>query len=184
MPAEDIYETQPDSEIELNLYGIVSDSIVDGPGLRLAVFFQGCPHHCPGCHNPQSWDYGNRAAKLTMTVSEVLDMITPVTRGLTVSGGEPFSQQRGLLALVREARRRGIDDIWVWSGWTWSQLRGNRVAPGSYDILKEIDVLVDGRYIEEYRSPEKPWVGSWNQQVIDVPASMRGGKAVQIESVD
>lgn len=164
-------------ETLLNLYGVVTDSIVDGPGLRLAIFFQGCPHHCLGCHNEQSQKFVESHRE---TVGKILDKITPLTCGITISGGEPFSQPDELLALVVAARNRDVKNIWVWSGWTFEQLIEGKAVPRAKEILQYIDVLVDGRYVKEKHSSEKLWVGSSNQRIIDVPESLSYGEVKEI----
>lgn len=155
-----------------NIYGIVNDSIVDGPGLRLAVFFQGCPHHCPGCHNPESQVFKDNQY---MSPDEILAEVTPLTSGLTVSGGEPFIQPEALLELVQSARQQGIENIWVWSGWTYETLMGGKVVPLAPEILNICDVLVDGPFIEELRDTVNlHWRGSSNQRLVDLKNSTPG----------
>lgn len=163
-------------ETKINLYGTVVDSIVDGPGLRLAIFFQGCPHHCPGCHNPESQLFIDNEF---MSVNEVLDKITPLTRGITVSGGEPFAQPESLLSLVRAARDRGVRDIWVWTGYLYENLASSKTVALGAEILSEIDVLVDGPYIEDLHTNDLQWVGSSNQRIIDVKQSIAQNKIIE-----
>ena len=129
----------------LRVAGIVEDSIVDGPGLRLTVFVQGCPHHCPGCHNPKMWPFEGGK---DMTVEEISELIisNKLIDGLTISGGEPFSQPSACLELVRCAQRWGLD-VWVYTGYTWEALL-QRAVPDELALLSRIDVLVDGQFIE------------------------------------
>ena len=101
----------------------ISDSIVDGPGLRLTVFAQGCPHRCPDCHNPETHDpAGGREAELAELIA-LLDT-NPLLQGLTLSGGDPFLQAAECAALARAARDRGLD-VWTYTGWTYALFRGS-----------------------------------------------------------
>ena len=105
----------------MRIYGLVQDSIVDGPGFRFVCFVQGCPHHCPGCHNPDSHDPGGGKE---MSVEEVgAELLkNPLTDGLTLSGGEPFQQAEDCLALARLAHSRGLS-VWSYTGYTYEFLR-------------------------------------------------------------
>lgn len=159
----------------MKIYGFVQDSIVDGPGFRFACFVQGCPHHCPGCHNPDSHDPdGGRE----MTVEEVSgDLLkNPLTDGLTLSGGDPFAQPESCLALAKIAHAHHLN-VWAYSGWTFEYLR-DQGTEAQKALLSELDVLIDGPFLLEQRTLSLPWRGSRNQRVIDVPASLAAGGAV------
>ncbi|MBD5168717.1 MAG: anaerobic ribonucleoside-triphosphate reductase activating protein [Oscillibacter sp.] len=160
---------------KLKIYGLVQDSIVDGPGFRFSCFVQGCPHHCPGCHNPDSHDPNGGKE---MTVEEVAKELlkNPLTDGLTLSGGDPFAQPDDCLALARIAHKNKLN-VWAYSGWTFEYLR-DQGTDAQKALLAEIDVLVDGPFLLEQRSLSLPWRGSRNQRVIDVPASLAAGEAV------
>lgn len=159
----------------MRIYGLQQDSIVDGPGFRFACFVQGCPHHCPGCHNPDSHD---SAGGREMSVEEVAELLlgNPLTDGLTLSGGEPFAQAEDCLRLARIAHAHHLN-VWSYSGWTFEHLR-DRGSPAQRALLEEVDVLVDGPFLLEERTLALPWRGSRNQRVIDVPASLAAGEAV------
>ena len=158
----------------MRIYGLVQDSIVDGPGFRFSCFVQGCPHRCPGCHNPDSHDPGGGRE---MAVEEVAaQLLGPMTDGLTLSGGEPFAQAEDCLALARAAHAHGLN-VWSYSGWTFEHLR-DRGSEAQRALLAELDVLVDGPFLLEERTLALPWRGSRNQRVIDVPASLAAGAAV------
>ena len=159
----------------MRIYGLVQDSIVDGPGFRFSCFVQGCPHSCPGCHNPDSHDPGGGRE---MAVEEVAAQLlgNPMTDGLTLSGGEPFAQAEDCLALARAAHAHGLN-VWSYSGWTFEHLR-DRGSEAQRALLVELDVLVDGPFLLEERTLALPWRGSRNQRVIDVPASLAAGAAV------
>lgn len=159
----------------MRIYGLQQDSIVDGPGFRFACFVQGCPHGCPGCHNPDSHD---PAGGMEMAVEQVAEELlkNPLTDGLTLSGGEPFAQAEDCLALAKLAHSHGLN-VWCYSGWTFSYLRdkGNAAQKA---LLAELDVLVDGPFLLAERSLSLPWRGSRNQRVIDVQASLAAGSEV------
>lgn len=161
----------------LDLYGMVNDSIVDGPGLRFAVFVQGCPHHCPGCHNPDSHAFGTG----TPTEPEkILARIrnNPLLDGVTFSGGEPFCQAKELAALGREIKAMGLHLI-SYTGFTFEYLYEHRAENSYGELLETIDLLVDGRFVEELRTLELRFRGSSNQRILDVPASLAAGKAIE-----
>lgn len=159
----------------ISLYGTVPDSIVDGPGLRLTVFTQGCPHRCPGCHNPDTHDpAGGREAELAELIA-LLDA-NPLLQGLTLSGGDPFLQAAQCTALARAARDRGLD-VWTYTGWTYEQL----LAEGDPDrlaLLAATDVLVDGPFAVARKSYAALFRGSDNQRLIDLRRTEREGRVV------
>lgn len=158
----------------MNLAGIIGDSIVDGPGIRTTVFVQGCCHHCPGCHNPQSWAFGKGT---DWTVEQVYERVisNPLCRGVTFSGGEPFCQPRPLAALARRLKAGGYE-VAAYSGYTFEQLLAG--TPEQRTLLGELDVLVDGPFILERRNLDLRFRGSANQRILDVPESLAAGKAV------
>lgn len=164
----------------LRIAGVVKESIVDGPGLRFAVFCQGCPHRCPGCHNPHTHDFSG--GSLTSAAGLLLEMDkNPLLSGVTLSGGEPFCQAAELVPLARGVRERGKDVV-CYSGYTWEELWEKAQAdPGVRGLLELVDVLVDGRYLEEERDLTLRFRGSRNQRVLDAPRSLREGRAVPLE---
>ena len=159
----------------MRIANTVSDSIVDGPGLRFTVFTQGCPHRCPGCHNPETHD---PAGGREVTVDELAEpMLTnPLTDGLTLSGGEPFCQPEECAALARVAHEKGLN-VWVYTGYTYERLLSGEV-PGAPALLEQADVLVDGPFLLERKSYAALFRGSGNQRLIDVAASRAAGRAV------
>ncbi len=165
----------------MRVAGTVSDSITDGPGLRFAVFLQGCPHRCPGCHNPGTWASDGGTEISADELSEKLDG-NPLADGLTLSGGEPFCQAAECAELARLAHGRG-KSVWTYTGFTWEQLL-DMDDPDRNALLAQTDVLVDGRFLEEERSYELRFRGSRNQRLIDVPASLREGRVVLWEERD
>ena len=185
----------------ISLFGTVPDSIVDGPGLRYAVFVQGCSHHCPGCHNPESQPAEGGA--LTAIVDLLADIeANGLVHDVTLSGGEPFEQPRACAKLARELKSRGYG-VWSYSGYLYEDLarrakmareeRDRREAAGLTgealaediaddlavgELLDTIDVLVDGPFIEARKSLELKWCGSSNQRLIDMAATRRTGSVV------
>ena len=159
----------------MKIYGLVQDSIVDGPGFRFVCFVQGCPHHCPGCHNPDSHAFD---AGTEMTTDEVIKKMrsNPLTDGLTLSGGEPFAQAEDCLTIARAAHEHGLN-VWGYSGWTYDHLL-TEGSDAQKALLRELDVLVDGPFILAERSLSLNWRGSRNQRVIDVQASLAAGEVI------
>ncbi len=161
----------------IRLAGIVPDSIVDGPGIRFTIFVQGCPHNCEGCHNPETHDFS--AGKLA-DVDKIFQKIQsdPIIHGVTFSGGEPFCQPEPLAYLAGLLKKSGYD-LMSYSGFTFEELLKLSEENGFIgELLGSLDLLVDGRFVLSKRSLELKFRGSSNQRIIDVPASLRAGKAV------
>lgn len=160
--------------MKIRLSGIVDESIVDGPGFRMAVFVQGCPHHCPGCHNPQTHDFeAGTWADTGELAQRALD--NPLLDGITLSGGEPFCQPEACADIARRARAGGLN-VWSYSGWTFEELLEKAECRV---LLEQIDVLVDGRFLLDRRTLELRFRGSSNQRLIDVKRSLAEGKAME-----
>jgi anaerobic ribonucleoside-triphosphate reductase activating protein len=157
----------------LRLAGVIRESVVDGPGWRFVIFAQGCPHHCPGCHNPETHD---PTGGYTGTVAALLKELdkNPLLRGVTLSGGEPFAQAQPFAVLAREVRARGLDVI-AYSGYTFEELvDGADAENGWMELLRSIDTLVDGRFILAERTLNLPFRGSRNQRILNVAALLDG----------
>ena len=164
--------------MEIRIAGIVEDSIVDGRGIRMAVFVQGCPHHCPGCHNPQTHDFAGGTLDDTDRIFEAFRE-NPLYRGITFSGGEPFCQPKPLRALAD--RVHGIKkDVTVYTGWTYEALCAMH-DPDVDALLSVCDVLVDGPFIEAQRDPELLFRGSANQRLIDMNRTREKGEVTLLE---
>lgn len=160
---------------------MVNDSIVDGPGLRLAVFMQGCPYDCLGCQNPQTHDpMGGREAD-TEEVREKLKR-NPLLDGLTLSGGEPLMQPEAARELAAMAKEMGLN-VWCYTGNTFESLL-KEAKPAVLEALRQIDVLVDGPFIAAQKSLDLLFRGSKNQRLVDVPKSLEAGKAVLWEKAE
>lgn len=172
---------QTDSENAcLRIAGITDDSIVDGPGIRLTVFVQGCPHNCEGCQNPQTHDF---SAGTDMTVGEIMDRINanPLLDGVTFSGGEPFCQAEALSELGRLIHKKGLNVI-TYSGYTYEYLKNNSDCENNYDKLLDVsDYLVDGPFVLSRKDLLLKFRGSGNQRIIDVKKSREKGLAVTAE---
>lgn len=159
----------------LNLSGIISDSIVDGPGIRTTIFSQGCPHHCPGCHNPETWAFGcGTDVPVEALVEEV--QRNPLCRGVTFSGGEPFCQAEGFARLAKLLKEKGYE-VASYSGFTFEELLKGTDA--QKDLLASIDILIDGRFLQARKSLEIAFRGSTNQRILDVKKSLAAGKAIE-----
>lgn len=159
--------------MKVRLAGVTHDSIVDGEGLRMVVFAQGCPHHCPGCHNPTTHDFaGGREGDTEQLLKELKE--NALEQGVTISGGEPFCQCAAMLELAKGAHAMGRD-VWAYSGWTFEKLLADEEKAA---LLRECDVLVDGRYVEAMRTLALPFRGSANQRIIDVQHSLGVGMVV------
>ena len=158
----------------IDLAGIAGDSIVDGPGIRTTVFGQGCPHHCPGCHNPETWEFGCGTQVSAETVVELVKA-NPLCRGVTFSGGEPFAQANGFAELGRLLKAAGYE-VASYSGYTFEQLLNG--TPEQRALLETIDVLIDGPFLQAERSLELNFRGSRNQRILNVKASLAAGQAV------
>ena len=166
-----------DGGTPIRVAGIVEQSIVDGPGLRLVVFTQGCPHGCPGCHSPQTHDFDGGTDMPVAQLLAILDK-NPLLKGITFSGGEPLVRVCELLPLAQGVRERG-KDIVCFTGFTFEELLEKMADDQPLaELLGMIDLLVDGRYIQEQRDLTLPFRGSKNQRLLDLPASLAGGEAV------
>ena len=153
----------------LNLSGIIKESIVDGKGIRYVIFVQGCPHHCYGCQNPSTWEFKqNILIDEQKIIDDILD--NALCSGITLSGGEPFTQAKDLLPLVQKIHSLG-KNVWAYTGYTFEQLI--QFNDDRTELLKNIDVLVDGRFILEQRDISLQFRGSKNQRVINVQKSLQ-----------
>lgn len=159
----------------MRIADFVQDSIVDGPGFRFTLFTQGCPHHCEGCHNPQTHDPDGGKEVSTDEIIRIM-LSNPLTDGLTLSGGDPFFQPEDCAAVASAAKEHGLN-VWTYSGWTFEQLMRDE-RPGVRELLELTDVLVDGPFVLALRSLSLKWRGSRNQRLIDVPKSLKSGETV------
>ena len=159
--------------MNIRLAGIVPESIVDGPGYRLAVFVQGCPHACPGCHNPKTHDFAGGYLSDTDQIIAQMGK-NPLVRGVTLTGGEPMMQAEALCEVASAAKAKGMN-VWCYTGYTLETLQREN-NPARMRLLEHVDVLVDGPYIAHERSLELNYCGSRNQRLIDMHATRATGE--------
>lgn len=167
-----------DLNMEIHVAGIMENSIVDGPGMRAVLFLQGCPHHCKGCHNPETWDINSKTAQ-TLTVQELGEQILAIKRinKLTLSGGDPIMQATACLDLIQYLKSRRIElgkpeySIILYTGYTFEQLL-ERKDPTVNELLSECDLVVDGPFIESEKSFDCLYRGSKNQRIINSKTSL------------
>lgn len=154
---------------------MVNDSIVDGPGLRLTIFTQGCEHLCPGCHNPETHDpTGGRDEDTNAIIARIQK--NPLLSGITFSGGDPMLQPAPCTLIARAAHAAGLN-VWIYTGFTLEALL-EQANPARMALLKQTDVLVDGPFILAERSLELKFCGSRNQRLIDVQKTLASGSLV------
>lgn len=140
---------------------VVQDSIVDGEGFRVVAFLQGCSVGCKGCHNPELKPFvGGKVLSDHKFVDLLMSQLTPAHRGVTLSGGHPLEQIRGVTRVCRLLKERGVN-IWLYTGWQWEYVRGMKV-------FEYVDVVVDGPFVIAQRDKSLPFRGSTNQRIIDV----------------
>ena len=142
----------------LRVLRIVEGTSVDGPGLRTSVYLAGCSHHCPGCHNPQSW---NPMGGTEMSVEEIMRVIEANEAPVTLSGGDPL-EHKGVEELMRRIHEAGLN-LWVYTGYTYEQVLESQALRS---LLPYIDVLVDGPFVEAERDLTLHFRGSRNQRII------------------
>lgn len=161
----------------LRIAGTVNDSVVDGEGWRYAIFTQGCPHHCPGCHNPATHAFdGGRVVDTETLLQEIL--ANPLLAGVTFSGGEPFLQPTPLAELGKAVHAHGLD-VWAYTGYVYEDLRAKAEnEPAVQALLDVVDILCDGPYIEAQRDLALPFRGSRNQRLIDIPQTRATGTII------
>ena len=165
-------------------YGEIKNcDIANGEGVRVTLFVSGCTNHCKNCFQPQTWDFSYGQPFTAETEAHILSLLEPsYISGLTVLGGEPFepSNQRCLVPFLRRVRERYPQkSIWCFSGFTYEELKQEGRHPRcevTDEMLSLLDVLVDGRFVEELKDISLRFRGSSNQRLIDLNASRRAGK--------
>lgn len=178
---------------ELRISGVNYESFVDGQGVRAAIFFSGCPHHCPGCHNPQTHDPSS-GVPAYLLLDQIVEEIAkrPFLQGITLTGGDPFYDPfqtscflASLAAHLARARWSTVErpkDIWIYSGYTWESLLA-LTNPFADRLLRYCDVLVDGPFIQDLADKTLLFRGSSNQRVIQIHPSLEKGEPVLWTSV-
>lgn len=145
-------------------------------GIRYVVFTQGCPHHCKGCHNPQTHDFnGGKIASIDGIAKDI--MKNPLLRGVTISGGEPFEQAKAVVKLLSKLDKKL--DVMVYTGYTYEYLVKNSNETNGYiDLLNKTDILIDGKFILEKRNLNLEFRGSSNQRAIECKNSLKENKVI------
>lgn len=141
--------------------GLNKEDTVNGPGIRVSLFVSGCRNHCAGCFNPETWDFEHGEAYTQQTEKEIIEAVNaPYISGLSLLGGDPFEpeNENALLTLAQQVKAAG-KTVWCWTGYTLEQL-------DDHPLLKYIDVLVDGPFIQNQKDLSLPYAGSRNQRVI------------------
>jgi len=162
----------------ISVLNIIEDTMVDGPGFRTSVYCAGCRHQCPGCHNPQSWDFSGGHPMSTDDIMHIIEA-DPFSRGVTFSGGDPMYQPEGFAELARAIHERTPKkDIWCYTGFLFEQLLNN---PRQRALLELVDVLVDGPFLRSQRDETLCFRGSRNQRIIDVQDSLTSGHIVTLD---
>mgnify|MGYP002520903496 FL=1 len=160
----------------LSILQVVHDTMVDGPGMRTSVYCAGCPNHCPGCHNPESWDI---LRGTVVPVDELAgELLADPFADVTFTGGDPMFQPEAFARLADTIRARSRKTIWCYTGLTLERILTH---PRQRRLLECVDVLVDGPFVQALRDTDLRFRGSSNQRVIDVAATLRLGHPVIID---
>ena len=162
----------------MNYHKIITDDQLNGDGLRVVLFVSGCDHHCKGCQNPQTWDQNSGQEFTNKEKEKILQMLSEdYISGITLSGGDPLYSANidCIYDLIKSIRNKyGITkDIWLYTGYKFED-----ILSFSKELIKNIDVLVDGEFIEELADKKYKWAGSTNQRVIDVQQSLNRNKII------
>lgn len=173
-------------------YGEIKNcDIANGEGVRVTLFVSGCTNHCKNCFQPQTWDFDYGKPFTEETEAELFRLLSPrYIRGLTLLGGEPFEpeNQRSLLPFLRKLRRELPEKtVWAFTGFTWEELHTEGSHPRcevTDELLSLIDVLVDGRYVEELKDIGLRFRGSSNQRLLDLNATRASGKLTLLPDQD
>jgi len=157
----------------LNISGIIEESIVDGDGIRFTIFTQGCPHHCAGCHNKSTWEIKeNQLVNEDDIVKKISDNF--LLDGVTFSGGEPFLQTEPLIYIAKKVHELN-KTVWSYTGFVFEYII---TQEGMKNLLENIDVLVDGKFVLEQRDISLKFKGSANQRIIDIQESLKQNKVI------
>ena len=150
--------------------------ISNGPGVRVSIFFQGCEFHCKNCFNPETWNFDKGEEFTDEVIEKVLDLCKEDhIAGLSILGGEPMHPKNieGTTKLAKAFKEKYPDKtIWAWSGFLFDEYVKDK------EVVKYLDVLVDGQFVDELRNPTLKWKGSANQRVIDVKKSLKNKKVI------
>lgn len=164
----------------VRLAGICYESLVNGPGLRRVLFAQGCRHNCKGCFNPDTHDFhGGELIEIETIIDDIKK--NPMIKGVTFSGGDPFEQAEEFAYIGSILRKLGLN-IWCYTGYTFEYIISNLANNKSWEkLINNIDVLVDGEFVEELKDESLKFRGSKNQRIIDVERSLEVMRAVAVD---
>ena len=166
--------------VRLAMPDIQEDSIVDGEGIRSVIWFQGCPHHCKECHNPETWDFDSGVEVSIDDIKKQIDELE-FQAGVTFSGGDPMSQIEALVELAKYVKEKGMN-VWCYTGFIYEDLeKMGEKNPLYKEVFNYIDVLVDGPFVLDLKSFEVAFRGSSNQRLIDIPKTLEKGKVITLE---
>ncbi|MEE1239207.1 MAG: anaerobic ribonucleoside-triphosphate reductase activating protein [Acutalibacteraceae bacterium] len=167
----------------MNYAALKKFDIANGPGVRVSLFVSGCRHHCKNCFNREAWDFGYGKPFTEETEEEILtELNKDYIKGLSLLGGEPFEPENraALIKLLKKAKQKNPEKpVWCYTGFEFEKL----TDPTAAEMLSLIDVLVDGKFEEELKSPDLIFRGSSNQRILDVKKSLDEGKAIWLEGV-
>lgn len=155
----------------MRVAGIINNSVVNGIGVRDVIFFQGCPHHCRGCHNPHTWGYDGG---YTINIEDLCDKFKDSANEITLSGGEPILQYSELLVFMKYVNREQHKRFWIYTGFRYEEIPPNMLA----ELSEYVDVLVDGKFEEDKKDLKLQFRGSSNQRLINLPESVKKNKIV------
>ena len=156
-------------EKKIRVLDIIRGTTVDGPGFRTAIYLAGCRHECPGCQNPESWEFEQGEA---MTGEALREIIEEEDFDVTLSGGDPLYSPEAVRTIARITHSLG-HTLWVYTGYTWEEIQKDGEL---LSLMEEIDVLVDGRFVETLKDPDLRFRGSSNQRLIDVKETLKAGE--------
>ena len=142
-----------------NVLKIERGTTVDGPGFRTSIYLAGCRHRCPGCHNPQSWDF---EAGVKMSLEEIMDVVREEEVNVTLTGGDPLYNPGGAGALVKAIRAEGLT-VWIYTGFTWEEIVEDKSLIAA---VEGAEAIVEGRFMESLRDESLPFRGSSNQRIV------------------
>lgn len=147
----------------MRIANIVNNDLANGPGIRTSIFVSGCPHHCPGCHNQELWDGSVGTEFSAQTIHQILTLLKEdgLQRGLSVLGGEPLAPENidGVTEICRAVKEFAPEtNIWLWTGYDFTEKK-------FCDIMKVVDVVVDGKFVMDLKSGKHLWRGSSNQKI-------------------
>lgn len=169
----------------MNYADIKQYDVANGPGVRVSLFVSGCNHHCKNCFNQVTWDFNYGKPFTDQTIDTIINYMSPsYIKGLTLLGGEPLepANQKGILPLLKKVRQVYPDkNIWCFTGFDYDKDVIGRMyssIPETKEILSLIDVLVDGKFIEEKKDLSLRFKGSSNQRTILIPESLKAGHAI------